>query len=192
MSHAATFGSSVRSRGILLEILARLPKAVKKSLGIKAGTLTLSMPQDAAADFERVSAVVSKALEGIETLPIIPREIQDILGITATERHRWLKDGRLKSAGTRTVRLRGRAREVTFHVFDPRYIEDLLDTDVMSEWREDDAVRKAENRRWAAEKRGLARRQGTASPATEPARADEGKEASLKDWAEFRRLGLLR
>jgi hypothetical protein len=39
----------------------------------------------------------------LESLPIIPRELEDILTIKASERHRWLKAGRLPSAGTRTV-----------------------------------------------------------------------------------------
>ena len=52
-------------------------------------------------------ASTSKTLDGIETLPVIPREVEDILGISTTESHRWLKDGRFPSAGTRTVNLRG-------------------------------------------------------------------------------------
>ncbi|MGO4843255.1 hypothetical protein AB4144_64370, partial [Rhizobiaceae sp. 2RAB30] len=70
--------------------------------------------------------MISVALRGIEDLPVIPREVEDILTISSVERHRWLKDSRLQSAGTRTVKLRGRARKITFHVFDPRHIEDLL------------------------------------------------------------------
>ena len=70
----------------------------------------------------------------------LPREIEDILAIKTSERHRWLKDGRLPSAGTRTVRLRGRARKITFHVFDPRMVEDLLHSDTIESWREDDAL----------------------------------------------------
>lgn len=77
----------------------------------------------------------------------IPREVEDILSITSAERHRWLKDGRLRSAGTRTVKLRGHAKRITFHVFDPRHIEDLLDRDLVSIWREDDAIASTENRR---------------------------------------------
>jgi glucose/arabinose dehydrogenase len=36
-------------------------------------------------------------LERIEDLPAIPREVEDILTISTTKRHRWLKDGRLKA-----------------------------------------------------------------------------------------------
>jgi hypothetical protein len=128
---AATLGSSIRAKGILLERRARLPVASKKSLDIDRGELTLSMPAGSKAEFHAASAVVVKAPEDIETPPVIPREIQDILSIKTSERHRWLKDGRLPSAGTRTVKLRGRARKITFHVFDPRVVEDLLDRGVV-------------------------------------------------------------
>ncbi|TGQ78175.1 hypothetical protein EN851_35395, partial [Mesorhizobium sp. M8A.F.Ca.ET.208.01.1.1] len=80
-----------------------------------------------------------------------------ILTISSGERHRWLKDGRLRSAGTRTVTLRGRARKITFHVFDPRYIEDVLARDLVTVWREEDAATAAENRRRAATKAALKR-----------------------------------
>lgn len=121
-------------------------------------------------------------------MPIIPREIQDILTISTTERHRWLKDGRLPSAGTRTVKLRGRARKITFHVFDPRIVEDILDTDRVNEWREADALAAAENRQQAAWKRRLARERLTSLPADTRSEADPG----LVGWAEFERDGPLR
>jgi hypothetical protein len=35
---------------------------------------------------------------------------------------------------TRTVKL------ITFHVFDPRVVEDILDRDLVTIWREEDAV----------------------------------------------------
>ena len=152
---AATLGSSVRAKGIPLEVRAHLPLAARKLLGIEVGVLTLRMPEGADDDFRTASAIVSKTLEGIEDLPVIPREVEDILTISATERHRWLKDGRLQSAGTRTVKLRGRARKITFHVFDPRHIEDVLDRDLVTVWREEDAMTAAENRRRAAGKAAL-------------------------------------
>lgn len=189
----ATLGSSVRAKGILLELQAKLPFKVRKALEIKGAVLTLRLPDDAEEAFAAAAATIGKTLGGIESLPVIPREIQDILTITATERHRWLKDGRLKSAGTRTIKLRGRARKVTFHIFDPRYVEDLLDRDVVDAWREEDVERRAENRRLATEKRALTRKAAKA-PAAAP--VDESPEEAerhlLKGWAEFERLGLLR
>ncbi|EUB98092.1 hypothetical protein PMI07_006406 [Rhizobium sp. CF080] len=190
---AATLGSSIRAKGILLELRARLPVAAKKSLDIEQGELTLSMPASAKAEFHAAASVVASALEDIESLPVIPREIQDILTIKASERHRWLADGRLPSAGTRTVRLNGRARRITFHVFDPRFVEDLLDRGVVDEWREADALAAAENRRRAAYKAKLTRslkKAGKASKTTQQRPDDPA--TKLRGWEEFDVDGLLR
>lgn len=189
----ATLGSSVRAKGILLEMRARLPPATRKSLDIVGIILVLKMPEGFEQQFQAAAAIVSNGLTGIESLPVIPREIQDILSITTTERHRWLKDGRLRSAGTRTVKLRGRARKITFHVFDPRHVEEILNEDLVSIWREDDAITKAENRRQAAWKAKLTRAQKPARAAPLP--DDDPNDAArhqLKGWEQFERDGLLR
>jgi hypothetical protein len=185
---AATLGSTIRAVGLFLEIRARLPVPARKALSIKGRELTLRLPQSSDGAFEDIAALIGAALEGIETTPLLPREIEDVLAITSTERHRWLKDGRLPSAGTRTVSLRGRARKITFHVFDPRLVEDILDRGLVDGWREEDALRAAENRRRAAWKGRLSR-----SPKPEPhARDGEGDRPQLLGWDAFEREGLLR
>lgn len=194
LSPAATLGSSIRAKGILLEIRARLPLAVRKSLDIEAGVLTLSMAETAKIAFRSASSIVSSTLAGIESLPVIPREIQDILTISTTERHRWLNDGRLPSAGTRTVKLRGRAKKITFHVFDPRVVEDVLDRDLVTVWREEDAEAAAENRRRAALKTKMTRalKAGGKTASTSKEDLDDASPTKLSGWDEFRRDGLLR
>lgn len=187
---AATLGSSVRAKGIVLEIRASLPSTVKKSLDVVAGTLVLRLPEDSKAEFDQACAVVVRKLDGIEKLEVIPREIEDILAIKTSERHRWLKDGRLPSAGTRTVKLRGRAKKITFHVFDPRKVEDILNDDLVSTWREDDAITSAENRRRAVWKAKLIRAEKKARDAAPG--DDESEKPRLAGWEEFEREGLLR
>ncbi|MGZ2487760.1 hypothetical protein ACVITL_006345 [Rhizobium pisi] len=185
---AATLGSSVRAKGILQEIRSRLPSPVRKSLDMRAGGLILVMPETSKTAFRATASAVSSALNGIAILPVIPREIEDILTITAAERKRWLEDGRLPSAGTRTVRLQGRARKITFHVFDPRVVEDLLDRGAVDEWREEDAAAKAENRRRAAYQAKLTRSLKKKEKAKQVERADE----AASGWEEFGSDGLLR
>lgn len=194
LSSAATLGSSVRTRGIFLEVRARLPSTAKKFLHIEARTLALRMPDDATHEFWKASVIVAKALESIESLPVIPREIEDILAISATERHRWLNDGRLRSVGTRTVKLRGRARKITFHVFDPRDVDDVLDRDLVTVWREEDALTAAENRRRAAGRAALTRsqkfgRKSGSAPEEADVDASPGKP---RGWEEFEADGFLR
>jgi hypothetical protein len=192
LSPEASFGSTIRAKGILLEIRAGLPVSVRKSLDVEGMTLTLGMAEDCSDEFALTSSAITKALKHIEDLPVIPREIQDILGITPSERHRWLKDGRLASAGTRTVRLSGRARQITFHVFDPRVVEDLLDRGAVDEWREEDAIAKAENRRQAAYRAKLTRSLKKAAKAPKPPKEADEAATELLGWEEFDVDGLLR
>ncbi|WP_193335916.1 hypothetical protein [Devosia beringensis] len=185
---AATLGSAVRAKGILLEMRARLPQPLRKALDIVAGTLTLELPKADAATFRAVAEIVTRGLVGIESLPVIPREIEDILSIKTSERHRWLKDGRLPSAGTRTVRLAGRAKQITFHVFDPRVVRDLLDSDQMDAWREEDVETRRENRQRALWNAKLKRAEKAGKTAPVASEDDPG----LAGWAAFMREGLLR
>jgi hypothetical protein len=190
---AATLGSSVRAKGILLEIRARLSSSIRKSLDVSGSVFTLTMPESMRSEFCHASAAIAKSLQGIESLPVIPREIEDILTISTTERRRWLEDGRLPSAGTRTVKLRSRARQITFHVFEPRMVEDLLDRGAVEEWRQEDTAAATENRRRAAYKAKLTRslkKDGKATAASQD--LTEEASAKLRGWEEFGRDGLLR
>lgn len=192
---AATLGSSVRAKGIEREIKARLPLAARKHLEVQAGTIALRMPHARADEFQAAFAIVSRTLEGITALPVIPREVEDILAISSAERHRWLKDGRLKSAGTRTVKLRGRSKAVTFHVFEPHEIEDILDRDLPMLWREEDALATAENRRRGAGKAARTRAGKNSGAVIAPVPGSckgEALRLSLKDWDAFELDGLLR
>ncbi|MQY47584.1 hypothetical protein GAO09_16235 [Rhizobiales bacterium RZME27] len=193
LSPTATLGSSVRAKGILQEIQARLPATSKKSVVLEGSDLILAMPAGEKATFSAAVAIISRTMAEAETLPVIPREIEDILTIKTSERHRWLEDGRLPSAGTRTVRLNGRARRITFHVFDLKVVEDLLDRGVVDEWREEDIEAKAEKRRRAAYQAKLTRSLKKAKKASKKS-AREPDEAipELRGWEEFDVDGLLR
>lgn len=190
-----TLASSVRAKGIMLEVRAHLPVAVRKCVTIDGGVITLRMPQGSDAEFWATCSKVARKLDGIENLPVIPREVEDILTISSAERHRWLRDGRLQSAGTKTVKLRGRARKITFHVFDPRHIEDVLDRDLPALWRDEDALAKAERRRRASGKAAIARarkKQAISASKSRRTESDASQRVALKDWDEFETAGLLR
>lgn len=187
-----TMGSSVRAKGILQEVQARLPAISKKSISLEGVDLVLAMPAEDKAAFNASVAVVNKTMDDAATFAVIPREIQDILGIKASERHRWLADGRLPSAGTRTVRLAGRARQITFHVFDPKVVEDLLDRGSVDEWRVEDAEAKAEKRREAAYQAKLSKsvRNSKNLKIKDPAIDEAGPR--LRGWEDFDVDGLLK
>ncbi|KQO83841.1 hypothetical protein [Rhizobium sp. Leaf262] len=188
LSPVATMGSAVRAKGILMELRAKLPWPIRKQLDIGGMTLILTLPEEDEEEFEAGCATVTNALKTMESLPILPREIEDILTISTTERRRWLDDGRLPSGGIRTVRLRGRAKRITFHVFDPRIVEDILNSGIVDEWREHDLVTKAENRRRAAHQAKLTRSLKKAGSN----RASNRSSSELSGWADFDKDGLLR
>ena len=193
LSSAATLGSSARAKGILQEIQARLPTAVKKAVSLDGRDVVLALPANDKAVFAASVAVINKVMDEAETLPVISREIQDILTIKSTERHRWLADGRLPSAGTRTVRLNGRARQITFHVFDLKVVEDLLNQGTVDEWRERDTEAKAEKKREAAYRANLTRSLKKAKKARKMSTTVPGASAiSLRGWDDFNHLGLLK
>ncbi|MBZ9681853.1 MULTISPECIES: hypothetical protein [unclassified Mesorhizobium] len=189
---SATLGSSLRLKGIEREVRARLPWTVRKFAKAETGRIVLRMLQADADAFQAASATISRTLEGIEALAVLPREAEDILTISSRERHKWLRDGRLKSIGTRTVKMRGRSKAVTFHVFDPRHIEDVLDRDLATAWREEDAREISENRRRGAGKAALTRagkRTGNARKTRNSGKDDAPK---LEGWDTFEAEGLLR
>lgn len=190
---SATLGSAVRAKGILQEIQSRLPPTSKKSISLDGVELILAMSASEKISFKAAASIISSTVAEADTLPVIPREIQDILTIKPTERHRWLADGRLLSAGTRTVRLNGRARQITFHVFDPKIVEDLLDRGAVDEWRVEDAEAKAEKRRKTAYEAKLKKSLKMRSKTTKAKREEPEDAASqLRGWDEFDIDGLLR
>ncbi|WP_041163402.1 MULTISPECIES: hypothetical protein [Mesorhizobium] len=189
---STTLGSSLRLKGIEREVRARLPWTVRKFAKAETGRIVLRMLQADADAFRAASATISRMLEGIEALAVLPREAEDILTISSRERHKWLRDGRLKSIGTRTVKMRGRSKAVTFHVFDPRHIEDVLDRDLATAWREEDARETSENRRRGAGKAALTRagkRTGNPRKTRNSGKDDAPK---LEGWDTFEAEGLLR
>lgn len=187
---SATLGSSVRAKGIERQLRRRLPWALRKQLTVEAGRVILSVPEGD-ADATNATERISEAVKVIGELPVLPSEVEDALAISSRERHKWTKDGRLRSIGTRTVKLRGRAKAVTFHVFDARDIEDVLDGELPTIWREEDARTAAENRRRAAGKAALARTRKI-SPKTESAGMRLDDSPNLAGWEEFDADGLLR
>lgn len=188
----ATLGSSIRAKGIEREIRRRLPWSMRKHFTVETGKAILHMPDAEAVEFDALSAIVADMLAEIAELPILPSEAEDILSISSRERHKWLDDGRLQSAGTKTVKLRGRAKAVTFHVFTPGFIEHVLDSGLPEIWREEDIATTAENRRRAAGKAALTRAGKRSAKSREAAPGQDEQETGLDGWEEFEAEGLLR
>lgn len=187
---SATLGSSVRAKGIEREVRSKLRWPVRPAATVDAGQLVLRLSAAQADDFAASSASIEAVLAGLEELPVLPRELEDILTITSHERHKWMKAGRLVSIGTRTVKLRGRSRAVTFHVFHPRHIEEILDRDLPALWRAQDAEATADRRRRAAAKAAIARAAEKAGGEPNPGMSEP--DVPLAGWDDFAAEGFLR
>ncbi|AZO82030.1 hypothetical protein B5U98_27335 [Bosea sp. Tri-39] len=191
LASSATLGSATRMKGLERELRRRLPLAFRNDVAVEAGRVLLCMPEAEPGELTAASEQVGEALAKVADLPVLPREVEDILSISSRERHKWLKDGRLKSMGTRTIKLRGRSKAVTFHVFDPRHIEDVLDGDLPVLWRDEDAQAVVETRRRAAAKAALTRA-GKGKRKTGGRSSEPDVHASLEGWDAFDAEGLLR
>jgi hypothetical protein len=80
-----------------------------------------------------------------------------------------------------------------FHVFDPRHVEDVLDRDLVTVWREQDAITAADNRRRAAAKAAMSRskKQEQESSASGGKRRKTARQ-QLQGWDDFESGGLLK
>lgn len=189
----ATLGSAVRAAGIERELRRRMPAVARKSVTVSGLNVVLRLPQTEAAAFEAASKKIGEILKEAGDRPILPREAEDILSISARERHKWLKDGRLQRIGTRTVKMRGRAKSVTFHVFDPMHIEELLNGDLPELWRQEDEATASDNRRRAAVRAALKRREKSRLNSTEKTTSSpDGEHPTLEGWDAFAAEDFLR
>jgi hypothetical protein len=189
---STTLGSTVRAKRIEREIRARLPSAARSCVVVEPGVIGLRMSEGQHDEFTAVCAKIGAALERFDILPVLPREAEDILSISSRERHKWLKDGRLRSIGTRSVKMRGRAKKVTFHVFDPRHVEDVLDRDLPALWREEDAQEVAENRRRGAGRAVAKRKERGGVTSNRLGAQSSSASVTLEGWDAFQKEGLLR
>ncbi len=75
-------------------------------------------------------------LERIARKPISQRHVERLLEISANERLRWSKDGRLRRSGTAQI-LRG--AKIMLYTYPPSEVERLLSTpEIITAWREAD------------------------------------------------------
>jgi hypothetical protein len=101
--------------GDLQEIQSRRP-STRKGIGF---VRPQPHPCDADQRNDRLRHHLKAIAEG-EPLPSMPHEIQDSLTIETGERHCWLADGSLSTAGTRTVRSNGCARRIRYMSSTPK------------------------------------------------------------------------
>lgn len=92
------------------------------------------------ADIDFVRKLVTEiddTLKAIACRPLTPRLVQEALGITARERLRWTKDGRLPTKGSISFR---KGRTITIRTYPPEGISGLLSSpETIASWCASDA-----------------------------------------------------
>lgn len=140
--------------------------------------------------------MVDRAIASVPDLAVYPREVEEILVVTPRERLKWTKDGRLAASDVRKAYFRGRS--VEFRVHDPKVIEDALDRDLPSIWREEDLATATENRERGARRSAMTRKEGrkpegitVRQPASQVEHVTQPP-PGFAGWGEFDREGWLR
>jgi hypothetical protein len=83
----------------------------------------------------------------VEEMAVEPWELEELLGCTATERKRWVSDGKLLPLATRSVWKSG--KELVYPVFDRRYVANIA-PETLAHFREEHASLVAVRRKTGA------------------------------------------
>lgn len=134
------FGLRMRERELCHRIRVRL-----KRLGRLERTehgYMLTIPAETAVTMPSVLASLDGIVESIATRPFSSHQVEESLGISAQERLRWTKDGRLPSSGTATMR---KGQTVTLSTYSVNTVAMLVSNpSVIAAWRVADAARLSE------------------------------------------------
>jgi hypothetical protein len=79
-----------------------------------APRIALCIAQHDQTDIGNISVVIEDAVEDIAFRPLSPKDVERSLHITAQERIRWTKDGRLKTSGSGSFR---KGQAITFKTY---------------------------------------------------------------------------
>lgn len=139
-SFAEHFGLRLRSSEVSRSVRSRLARVGSQVQSVENGdVLTLSCGVGQIAALTATIKDIDRILDAIAKRPLTPHLVQQALGITARERLRWTKDGRLPQSGANTFR-KGRKITVSTHAIDQ--IQKLAgDRSIIAEWRNADARR---------------------------------------------------
>jgi hypothetical protein len=100
LTHDLTLGSPRRERKALGMLKRLLRKASTASLLCSGRTITASLHGGSGKDLRDLLLRIDAAIDSFRAEKLHPKEVEEVLGITALERIRWTKDGRIPQSGT--------------------------------------------------------------------------------------------
>lgn len=135
-----TLGSETRSSDVRYRVKAKLKRAAPLSRADDGKTVRARFELSSAQQLKTVLAEIDRLLDGFTKERLTPRMVEEILGISAAERRRWNKDGRLPKSGAGSFR-RGK-QSISFDLHPPEKIARLAkDQALIARWRQDDATK---------------------------------------------------
>jgi hypothetical protein len=134
-----TIGHLGRAAHAVRLVRSALAKVPNCTIEVRENTLTAKTVDRSKPDLLDAMEIARRHLEQFGTEKITAKRVEKILGITALERQRWTKDGRLPKSGTEFFR-RGSS-----HIQIPTYSREALialyqNQDLLSSWRSADAT----------------------------------------------------
>jgi hypothetical protein len=138
LSRPMTLGSQLRERDLRRKVKARLQRWSPQKMADAGQTI---MAYWARRDFERAILAISDAdrmIDAFRKERLTPKIVEEVLGISAHERRRWTKDGRLPKSGTGQFK---KGRQVfQFYLHPVEKIAKLAASPkIIAEWREADS-----------------------------------------------------
>jgi hypothetical protein len=137
LSWSITLGSQLREKDLRRRYKARLQRWSPQNI-IDAGAIITAYW--GMADIERAKSAIAHLdhmLDAFRKERLIPKIVEEILGISARERRRWIKDGRLPKSGTGHFK-KGKT-VFQFYLHSPEEIAKLAaNPKIIAEWREAD------------------------------------------------------
>ena len=138
LSLAMTLGSKIREKDLRRRIKARLQRWSTQKIKDTGEIVTACWKT---ADTERVKSAIShvdQMLDAFRKERVIPKIVEEVLGISARERRRWIKDGRLATSGTGQFK-----KGKTVFQFYLHRVDDIArlvaHPEIIAEWRAADA-----------------------------------------------------
>nr|WP_247897184.1 hypothetical protein [Azospirillum argentinense] len=132
------FGLRARERELRRRIRSALKRLGPLEGPARAHVLTLAPKPEVVATVPAALAGLDGAIERIAKRPFSPRQIEEALGITARERLRWTKDGRLPQSGSATIM---RGQRITLSTYAVDTVAKLAgDASIIDDWRRTDRV----------------------------------------------------
>jgi hypothetical protein len=133
-SLADHLGLALREKEVCWMVKSRLKRL--GALVVGEVPHSFSMARDIVSDdrFQEVISEIDRRLEAMAMRPLMPLMVEQVLGITAHERLRWTKDGRLPRSGQAAFRKAG-AVVIATHPVD-KISRLQAQPDVIAAWRE--------------------------------------------------------